>query len=376
MARSCRLSSTTVAVALTVLIVPGAAACSTASGESESCNNGGICAVRSGATLATCACNKAWAGNTPTWAGAQCDQSTVECGMGIWCYNNGAKCSMRNMVWAHGDDSKRCREAGGTCILGASTSAGHTQVYLCVGGTLDGQGVMCNSATGCHCADGWIGTHCDNQIVVCKRSQFGSIIHYCNARTSIGCASETKCSCLSGFTGDHCEIDDGTGTGAPTSAPPTTLGPTESQASALDCGSNTQWDETRKKCVGTAASSEPLMADRIVATVLIVGACIIVATFAVAAAAALFATYAWHKRKRLAVEIEAEDAARTRAQELSTYLVEAEIMPPEVEAAATTPWATATSAIPVPDGINAHRVSETASSIADALERAEGSVVQ
>lgn len=129
------------------------------------CHNGGSCRQRgSGDADYYCHCNTDWV-NGRTFRGLQCELETLECGGGVWCSNNGATCSARDVVWAHGDGHEDCESGGGECkSYTAGWSFGHPQpghggLWLCEGGSMNGD--FCNSATGCSCPDGYTGRHCD-----------------------------------------------------------------------------------------------------------------------------------------------------------------------------------------------------------------------
>lgn len=130
------------------------------------CHNGGKCRQRGSGDSADyyCECNKDWV-NGRTFRGLQCELETLECGGGVWCANNGAECSARDVDWAHGNGHDDCESGGGTCRSYGSDwnfgypQAGHNKLWLCVGGNMNG--LFCNSATGCSCPTGYTGRHCD-----------------------------------------------------------------------------------------------------------------------------------------------------------------------------------------------------------------------
>eukprot|EP00963_Diacronema_lutheri_P007570 scaffold656_cov403-Pavlova_lutheri.AAC.34 len=130
------------------------------------CHNGGECRQRGSGDSADyfCDCNRDWV-NGRTFRGLRCELETLECGGGVWCANNGAECSARDVDWAHGDGHDDCESGGGTCRSYGSDwnlgypQAGHNKLWLCVGGNMNG--LFCNSATGCSCPTGYTGRHCD-----------------------------------------------------------------------------------------------------------------------------------------------------------------------------------------------------------------------
>ena len=149
-----------------------------------------------------CDCNTHWALGA-TYTGATCETPTVDCGHGVWCVDNGSSCATRASAWAHGDGEKACKDAGGVCVDDQRHVA-RSGLYFCRGGQLDG--VACNAATSCRCLEGFTGAHCEHEVVVCARSSFGTIKHYCMAASSEGCRGEKECDCVDGFRGRHCEV--------------------------------------------------------------------------------------------------------------------------------------------------------------------------
>jgi len=167
------------------------------------CHNNGVCFLANESQPARCECNDQWIFG-PTFTGAQCEQPTVDCGNGIWCMDNGAQCSTRKMVWAHGNDGADCEASGGECV--ASELNGHNKVRVCKGGPNDG--THCNQAIGCACKPGYLGTHCQDSVVVCSKHASGVIKHYCHSENSMGCANKTACRCIDGYHGPHCEFSE------------------------------------------------------------------------------------------------------------------------------------------------------------------------
>lgn len=100
---------------------------------------------------------------------------------------NGAQCSTRGMVWAHGNDGAYCEASDGErCV--ASELNGHNKVLVCKGGPNDG--THGNQAIRCACKPGYLGTHCQESVVVCSKHAFGVIKHYCHSMNSMGCAKQ------------------------------------------------------------------------------------------------------------------------------------------------------------------------------------------
>ena len=168
------------------------------------CYNGGACEMLGDGTP-RCKCNTSWI-NGPTFTGAQCEIPTADCSSGVWCYEANGKCSMRDAAWAHGDGQKACEDGGGKCHR-QTMSAGSQDVEVCIGGERNNK--SCNAAIGCDCFPGFYGTHCEQEIIVCRRGKSGNIMHWCNTRGSIGCKGEIECDCISGFTGQYCESYEG-----------------------------------------------------------------------------------------------------------------------------------------------------------------------
>ena len=197
---------------LVVLLSAGSVFCqSTDCGvDGLTCHNGGAC-EKLGDGTPRCKCNTSWI-NGPTFTGAQCETPTADCTGGLWCYEAHGKCAMRDAQWAHGDGQKDCEEGGGKCHR-QTMSAGTQDVEMCIGGERNNK--SCNTAIGCECFSGFYGTHCEQEIIVCKRGKSGQILHWCNTQGSIGCNGETECECIDGFTGPYCESYEGFGSSTP-----------------------------------------------------------------------------------------------------------------------------------------------------------------
>lgn len=168
------------------------------------CENGSVCknekSAVDGSIQHSCDCNKDWRKGR-TFTGYTCDIPTLDCGSGIWCYENNGLCMMRNMTWAHGDDGKLCREGAGTCVQKELETSG-ADMLICEGGSYDK--TFCNSARGCKCFQDFYGTHCEQEIVACDTTQAGQITFWCYAPGSTGCASKSSCNCINGYEGRHC----------------------------------------------------------------------------------------------------------------------------------------------------------------------------
>ena len=148
-----------------------------------------------------CICNTHWALG-PTYTGAECEVPTVDCGTGVWCLDNGATCSTRGTAWAHGNGETECNNGGGVCKED-KTHPARTGMYFCHGGTYDTR--ACNAAISCSCPEGFTGAHCEHEIVICEKTKYDTIKHYCMADSSLGCRGKSECDCVDGYTGRHCE---------------------------------------------------------------------------------------------------------------------------------------------------------------------------
>lgn len=160
------------------------------------CLNGGKCDP----STYSCVCNDSWI-NGPTFTGGQCEIETADCGHGVWCVENQGTCMYRASQWAHGDGAKECEDGGGTCQQQVA-SKGAEHALICVGGVKNNEN--CNFAVGCDCNDGFYGSHCEEDIIICDIFSNGNTKFWCLSRGSTRCSSKKSCQCIDGYTGKHC----------------------------------------------------------------------------------------------------------------------------------------------------------------------------